>query len=149
MTTKNAKITGQLLYAIATLILFIVLLVVSGVKKPYAATACGEAVDECIQFETLRTNTTSGPFRLAEAYTTAIYEFSLTGGGDREIHVKHRISSVARFTNATTNTIKLKAGQWWDHRVVIKHGGVQEAKVQCVSGCGSGQTVTTRGTYIK
>ena len=143
MTVKNAKITG-----LALMVLFIALLFFSG-RAGFAASACGEAEDECIQFETLRTNITSGPFRLDEAYTTAVYEFSLTGGGDREIHVKHRISSVARFTNATTHTIKLKAGQWWDHRVVITNGGVQEAKVQCVSGCGSGQTVTTRGTYIK
>lgn len=148
MTVKNAKIVSQGLYGFALLALFIVLVMIS-VGSGFAADACGEAVDDCIQFETLRTNSTTGAFRLDEAYTTAIYEFSLTGGGDREVHIKHRISSVARFTNATTNTIKLKAGQWWNHRVVLNNDGVQEAKIQCVSGCGSGQNLTTRGTYIK
>lgn len=148
MTLKNAKITGQALYGFALLALFIVLLMLSG-GSGFAAEACGETEDECIQFETLRTNATTGAYRLDEAYTTAIYEFSLTGGGDREVHIKHRISSVARFTNATTTTIKLKDGKWWNHRVVLNNDGVQEAKIQCVSGCGSGQTITTRGTYIK
>lgn len=149
MTTKNAKITGQFLYALALLVLLIVLLVVAGVKKPYAATASGEAPNETIAFETLSSNTTTGFATLDEAYTGAIYEFSLTGTADKEVHVKHRIGNTSRFTNATTNTIKLNAGEFWNHRVVLKNTGVQAAKIQCVSGCAVGETITTKGWYIK
>ena len=149
MTTKNAKITGQLLYGLALLVLFIVLLVFSGVKSPHAATASGTAPNETIAFETLASNTTTGFATLDEAYDNAIYEFSLTGTADKEVHVKHRIGNTSRFTNATTNVIQLNTGEFWNHRVVLNNTGVQAAKIQCVSGCGTGETITTKGIYIK
>ncbi len=115
----------------------------------FAATSSGDAGEENITFETLSTNTTTGSARLSEAYWSAIYEFSLTGTADKEIHIKHRIGNTSRFTNATSSVIRLKAGEWWDHRVRINNDGVQEAKIQCVAGCATGETVTARGYYIK
>ncbi len=148
MTVRNAKIIGQGAYGIALLALFIVLLMLSG-GSGFAATAGGEAPNEWIAFETLASNTTTGFATLDEPYTYSVYEFSLTGTADKEVYIKHRINSVARFTNATTNTIKLPAGNYGKHRVVLRNDGVQSAKIQCVSGCAVGETITTRGTYIK
>lgn len=120
-----------------------------GVSYNLAATASGTAPEEVITFETLSSNTTTGFATLDEAYTNAIYEFSLTGSNDKTVHVKHRIGNTSRFTNATSNVIKLNNGEYWNHRVVLNNTGVQAAKIQCVSGCSVGETITARGTYSK
>lgn len=135
---------------IGILLVLAVLLVGSmGGSSLSAATSGGSSGDEWIDFGTLSSNTTTGPARLDEPYRDALYEFTLTGSADKEVHIKHRIGNTSRFTNATVNTIPLSAGKYWKHRVLIKDDGVQEAKIQCVSGCATGETVTTRGFYTK
>lgn len=146
MTVKTARIIGQGLYGIAILVLFIALLMLSG-GSGFAAEAGGSSGDEFITFETLSSNATTGFATLGESYTYAAYEFTVTGTADKEVHIKHRNGNTSRFTNATTNTIKLPAGKYWLHRVVLKNDDVKSAKIQCVSGCATGETITTRGTY--
>lgn len=141
----------QLMQIVFTILLVLVVVLggAFGGSALHAATAGGTAGNEWITFETLSSNTTTGRARLDQPYENSFYEFSLTGSADKGVHIKHRVGNTSRFTNATVNTIKLSANKWWKHRVRILNDSVQEAKIQCVSGCANGETVTARGTYIQ